>query len=236
MGSEPVAARTFAVFPRRPRKTFKLGRFRPTDGFARQVHDLPQFNCQSRAPRRTWGPAAARPQFRAGLLRAPVHFWHHLHRKTPDRYRSFPGSKWLLVGVQRTSRMSQRPSPPHPGRAPGAPKEVKSAARLQFSLALHALKVAAGGKRNAKVSSGPTDQPLQPLLGPPEAGQLAEVSNQRCDAFGLFRQGPKATANARHRVRPRHDWPLKSRRRSGLPLYKVLKQPQPDRFGGRPRK
>ena len=54
--------------------------------------------------------------------------------------------------------MSQRPSPPHPGRAPGAPKEVKSAARLQFSLALHALKVAAGGKRNAKVS-------LVPIIG-----------------------------------------------------------------------
>ena len=150
-----MAGCSFAVFPRRPRKTFKLGRFRPTDGFARQVHDLPQFNCQSRAPRRTWGPAAARPQFRAGPLRAPVHFWHHPHRKTPNRYRSFPGAKWLLVGVQRPSRTSQRPSPPHPGRAPGAPKEAKSqksAARLQFLLGFNAWKVVAGGKRNAKVA------------------------------------------------------------------------------------
>lgn len=50
-----------AVIPRRPRKTFKLRRFRPTDGFARQVHDPAiQLLLWMRL-----GPGRRGPQFRA---------------------------------------------------------------------------------------------------------------------------------------------------------------------------
>ena len=151
-----MAARTFAVFPRRPRKTFKLGRFRPTDGFARQVHDPPQ-NLE-----RPGAPGALRrrdPSFARGHCGLPC-----ISGTTrTERPQIATGAALVLSGCWwgcKGPPGRPRPSPlaPHPGRAPGAPTEVKSAARLQlsarlqFSLGLNAWKVAAGGKRNAKVA------------------------------------------------------------------------------------
>ena len=171
-----MAARTFAVFPRRPRKTFKLGRFRPTDGFARQVHDPPQ-NLE-----RPGAPGALRrrdPSFARGHCGLPC-----ISGTTrTERPQIATGAALVLSGcwwgVQRPSRTSQAfPTGTAPRQSTwsthGGQKCSQAAAFGQAAVfarlkCLESLPLAVNGTRKslASRSSGPTGQPLESLLGPP---------------------------------------------------------------------